>query len=345
MNPAPVLKVENLITRFRSNQRGKFVHAVDDVSIELYPGEIVGLVGESGCGKSTLGRTIVGLEKATSGRVLLDGVDLSTLHGAELRASRRALQYVFQDPYASLNERQTVGETLDEALRIHGLASATGRDHRTRELLDQVGLASAVRDRHTRELSGGQRQRVAIARSLAVNPRVLICDEPVSALDLSIRAQVMNLFLSLQKDLGVACLFIAHDLALVRQAATRVYVMYLGKIVEHGPSQEVYNRPSHPYAQMLLASVPEVDPVIERHRQAPQIIGEVPSPTDPPSGCRFRTRCPMAVEDCGIRLPPDVGLTAGHTAACLFAQELHGGRRSALRPEAISKHRMAVVSA
>lgn len=227
-------KSRKLADAFQERPAGKYVHAVDDVSIELYPGEIVGLVGESGCGKSTLGRTIVGLEKATSGRVLLDGVDLCSLSGAALRRSRRALQYVFQDPYSSLNDRQTVGETIDEALLIDGTYSLDERSRRTNELLDQVGLAHAVKDRHTRELSGGQRQRVAIARSLAVNPRVLICDEPVSALDLSIRAQVMNLFLRLQKDLGVACLFIAHDLALVRQAASRVYVMYLGKIVEHG---------------------------------------------------------------------------------------------------------------
>ncbi|WP_018236840.1 ABC transporter ATP-binding protein [Ensifer sp. BR816] len=330
MTNSPVLKVENLQTRFKSVQRGKFIHAVDDVSIELYPGEIVGLVGESGCGKSTLGRTIVGLEKASAGRVLLDGVDLSTLSGAALRKSRRALQYVFQDPYSCLNDRQTVGEAIDEALLIDGRSSQDERDRRTKELLDQVGLANAVKDRHTRELSGGQRQRVAIARSLAVNPRVLICDEPVSALDLSIRAQVMNLFLRLQKDLGVACLFIAHDLALVRQAASRVYVMYLGKIVEQGPSQELYDHPSHPYSQMLLASVPEVDPRVEKLRNGPLLVGEVPSPTNPPSGCRFRTRCPLAVESCSRKMPAAHGLSFGHSAACLFAPELHEGRRSAL---------------
>lgn len=326
----PVLKVENLQTRFKSVQRGNYVHAVDDVSIALYPGEIVGLVGESGCGKSTLGRTIVGLEKASAGRVLLDGVDLSTLSGSALRDSRRALQYVFQDPYSSLNDRQTVGEAIDEALLIDGVKSPAERSRRTKELLDQVGLAEAVKGRNTRELSGGQRQRVAIARSLAVNPRVLICDEPVSALDLSIRAQVMNLFLRLQKDLGVACLFIAHDLELVRQAATRVYVMYLGKIVEHGPSQELYDHPSHPYSQMLLASAPEADPIAERQRKAPLMIGEIPSPTNPPFGCRFRTRCPMAVDDCAQSQPSSLGLSSGHDAACLFAADLHRGSRSAL---------------
>jgi peptide/nickel transport system ATP-binding protein len=329
MTAQPVLKVENLHTRFPSAIRGKYVRAVDDVSLDLYPGEIVGLVGESGCGKSTLGRSIVGLERAHSGRVLLDGVDLGTLRGAEARRARQALQYVFQDPYSSLNDRQTVGEALDEALTIGGLA-APKRMSRLRELLDQVGLADAVRDRHTRELSGGQRQRVAIARSLAVNPRVLICDEPVSALDLSIRAQVMNLLLSLRRDLGVACLFIAHDLALVRQAASRVYVMYLGKIVEHGPSQELYDRPSHPYTQLLMASVPEADPEVERRRVPPQMIGEVPSATDPPSGCRFRTRCPLAMETCASDIPPPVAVAQGHAAACILSEELHARRRYAV---------------
>lgn len=331
MTQAPVLKVENLVTRFKGVERGKYVHAVDDVSIELYPGEIVGLVGESGCGKSTLGRTIVGLEQATSGRVLFDGVDLSSLSGSALRSRRRPLQYVFQDPYSSLNERQTIGEAIDEALLIDGMKSKPARERRIKELLDQVGLADAVKDRHTRELSGGQRQRVAIARSLAVNPRVLICDEPVSALDLSIRAQVMNLLLRLQKDLGVACLFIAHDLALVRQAASRVYVMYLGKIVEQGSSEEVYERPSHPYSQFLLASVPEADPVAERQRSVPVMAGEMPSPTNPPSGCRFRTRCPMALDDCGKKPTPVMSLSSRHSSACIFAKELHSGSRSALR--------------
>nr|WP_245445038.1 ABC transporter ATP-binding protein [Mesorhizobium soli] len=295
---------------------------MNDVSIVLHSGEIVGLVGESGCGKSTLGRSIVGLEKPESGRVIFDGVDLGSLSGNRLRAARRAVQYVFQDPYASLNDRQTVGEAIDEALIIVGVASKAERSARIGQLLDQVGLASAVRDRFTRELSGGQRQRVAIARSLAVEPRVLICDEPVSALDLSIRAQVMNLFLDLRDQLGVACLFIAHDLALVRQAATRVYVMYLGKIVEGGGSDEVYGRPSHPYTQMLLASVPEADPMIERRRKIPLIKGEIPSPTNPPSGCFFRTRCPLAVGECARIEPPTIFLTPTHRIACRFANEI-----------------------
>ncbi|MEK1931990.1 MAG: oligopeptide/dipeptide ABC transporter ATP-binding protein [Pararhizobium sp.] len=326
----PVLQVKNLVTSFPSVVRGKTVKAVNDVSITLNAGEIVGLVGESGCGKSTLGRSIVGLEKPQSGRVMLDGVDLGTLSGRRLRDARRAIQYVFQDPYASLNDRQTVGEAIGEALIIRGLRSREDRNARTADLLDQVGLASSIRDRFTRELSGGQRQRVAIARSLAVEPRVLICDEPVSALDLSIRAQVMNLFLSLQKDLGVACLFIAHDLALVRQAASRVYVMYLGRIVEAGSSEDVYSHPSHPYTQLLLASVPEANPLLERQRKVPLIAGEIPSPTNPPSGCTFRTRCPLAVADCAIRSPERQTLSGSHAAFCMFAADLFQKQRSAV---------------
>jgi len=319
----PILTVENLKTSFKGIERGKQVKAVDDVSITLYPGEIVGLVGESGCGKSTLGRSIVGLEKPDSGKIILGGVDLGCLSGPRLRKARRAIQYVFQDPYASLNERQTVAETIREALLIGGLSSRADQEKRVNALLDQVGLAAVFKERYTRELSGGQRQRVAIARSLAVEPRVLICDEPVSALDLSIRAQVMNLFLSLQKDLGVACLFIAHDLALVRQAASRVYVMYLGKLVEYGPSEAVYDTPSHPYTQLLLASAPDADPSRERARVVPLIVGEIPSPTNPPSGCRFRTRCPLAVEQCASALPPHLELSPAHASACHFAGDLH----------------------
>ncbi|ESX27455.1 MULTISPECIES: oligopeptide/dipeptide ABC transporter ATP-binding protein [unclassified Mesorhizobium] len=325
-----VLEVENLVTSYPSAMRGKTIKAVNDVSITLNAGEIVGLVGESGCGKSTLGRSIVGLEKPQSGRVIFDGVDLGSLSGGRLREVRRAVQYVFQDPYASLNDRQTVGEAIAEALIIKGMRSKEQRAARTTELLDQVGLATQVRDRFTRELSGGQRQRVAIARSLAVEPRVLICDEPVSALDLSIRAQVMNLFMGLRRDLGVACLFIAHDLGLVRQASSRVYVMYLGRIVEMGTSEDVYNHPSHPYTQLLLASVPAADPIEERNRKVPLLVGEIPSPTNPPSGCAFRTRCPLAVADCATALPPQIEVSAGHRAACVLAEKVFRGERSAL---------------
>ena len=324
MTSEPVLEVRDLVTHFKSVERGKVVRAVDGVSIALMPGEIVGLVGESGCGKSTLGRSIVGLERPTSGCILLDGSDLAGLRGRDLRTTRRAIQYVFQDPYASLNDRQTVGEAITEALVIKGLRDRAAQGRRVAELLDQVGLPASLSDRYARELSGGQRQRVAIARSLAVDPRILICDEPVSALDLSVRAQVMNLILELRRELGVACLFIAHDLALVRQAASRVYVMYLGRVVETGASQELYRNPRHPYTQALLASVPSADPRTERARRAPPIIGDIPSPTDPPSGCRFRTRCPIAIEACAGDSPAMVDVAPAHSAACLFAD---GGAR------------------
>jgi peptide/nickel transport system ATP-binding protein len=300
-----LLKVENLVTRFKSVERGKWVKAVDGVSIHLNPGEIVGLVGESGCGKSTLGRSIVGLEKPQSGRVLLDGVDLGTLSGRKLRETRRAIQYVFQDPYASLNDRQTIGEAITEALIIHGVSDHAEQRRRILELLDQVGLPAVLAERYPRELSGGQRQRVAIARSLAV--------------------EVMNLFLTLQKELGVACLFIAHDLALVRQAASRVYVMYLGKVIEGGSSLDVYARPGHPYTSALLASVPSADPRIEALREAPVLKGDIPSPTNPPSGCRFRTRCPQAMEICAVNEPATVALSSGHSAACVIAEQVHRG--------------------
>lgn len=320
---APLLRVENLVTRFKSVERGKWITAVDDVSIMLAPGEMVGLVGESGCGKSTLGRSIVGLERPQSGRVLFDGVDLAALSGRALREKRRAIQYVFQDPYASLNERQTIGEGIAEALAIVGISDRAEQRRRIHILLDQVGLSEELAQSYPRELAGGQRQRVAIARSLAVEPRVLICDEPVSALDLSIRAQVMNLFLKLHKELGLACLFIAHDLALVRQATSRIYVMYLGKIIEEGRSEELYTRPSHPYSRALLGSIPTADPRIEATREPPQIFGDVPSPINPPSGCRFRTRCPHAMDVCAGAQPQAVTLTPSHRSRCVIATDFY----------------------
>ena len=314
---SPVLEVRNLVTHFRSVQRGKTVKAVDGVSLHLNAGEIVGLIGESGCGKSTLSRSIVGLATPNAGQIILDGTDLSVLRGSALRKTRSAIQYVFQDPYSSLNNRQTIGEALEEALVIAGLP-AMRRSARVAELLDHVGLPAAITSRYGRELSGGQRQRVAIARALAMNPRVLIADEPVSALDLSVRAQVMNLFFDLSRDLGVACLLVAHDLALVRQAASRNYVMYLGKIVEEGASAQLYGDPRHPYSRALLASAPSPDPVVERARPRVPLTGEIPSPTNPPSGCRFRTRCPVVREACATKLPPPVEVAPGHKAACLF---------------------------
>jgi peptide/nickel transport system ATP-binding protein len=313
-----VLDVRNLTTRFKSRERNRWITAVDDVSIHLNAGEIVGLVGESGCGKSSLGRTIVGLERQQQGSVVLGDINLAKLSGRELRERRRAIQYIFQDPYASLSEWQTIGETLTEAFVIAHKVADNQLDARVSRLLDQVGLPSTMRNRFPRELSGGQRQRVAIARALAVEPSVLICDEPVSALDLSIRAQVMNLFLELQRDLGVAMLFIAHDLALVRQAASRVYVMYLGRIVEEGTSEEVHRRSQHPYTRSLLASVPQVDPRIAAVKGFVTLPGEIPSPVNPPSGCRFHTRCPLAQDICTQTPPPRQSDPGGHQFECHF---------------------------
>jgi peptide/nickel transport system ATP-binding protein len=313
-----LLQVENLVTRFKDRDSGAFIRACDGIDLVLGEAEIVGLVGESGCGKSTLGRTIVGLEEATSGRILFDGVDLLALGRSARRTMRRRIQFIFQDPYAALVARQTVGQMFEEALQISGERSAKARILRARELLGDVGLAPEVMERRPRELSGGQRQRICIARSLVMEPQVLICDEPVSSLDVSIRAQIMNLFLKLRDDKGMSLLFIAHDLAVVRQAATRVYVMYLGRVMEAGESEELYDRPMHPYSQALLSAVPDTDPRVERMRRPVLLKGDVPSPANPPSGCRFRTRCPAAAEICARSEPPVVQ-RGTQSARCHFA--------------------------
>lgn len=311
-----ILQVENLTTTFPGTVPGTRIRACDGIDLTIHEGEFVGLVGESGCGKSTLGRTIVGLEKPSAGRVVFDGVDLATLRGAKLRSFRRAVQYIFQDPYATLNPRQTIGEALSEGLAIFGIKDRMERARRARKLLDLVGLQTDADTRYPRELSGGQRQRVSIARALTVEPKLLICDEPVSALDLSIRAQIMNVFLDLQRELGMACLFIAHDLALVRQAAQRTLVMYLGRIVEAGESDSLYHAPAHPYTRALLSAVPHPDPRIERTRQRIILEGELPSPANPPSGCRFRTRCPVAQVDCAVKDPALHSSSASRIVAC-----------------------------
>ena len=317
----PILEVTDLVTHFRDDKTGGLIRACDGVSISISEGDIVGLVGESGCGKSTLGRTIVGLERPGSGRINYHGVEVLELSGNQRRNARRSIQYIFQDPYASLSPRQTVGMAIDEALLINGERNANARKQRTYELLDSVGLSRDMYDRYPREMSGGQRQRICIARALAANPRVMICDEPVSALDVSIRAQIMNLFLKLRDELGMASLLIAHDLAVVRQAASRVYVMYLGKIVEYGDSTVVYGSPAHPYTQSLLSAVPDPNPVVERSRKPILLVGDVPSPINPPSGCRFRTRCPVSREICE-QPPPERRIAGGHLAACHFAGEV-----------------------
>ena len=320
-----LLEVRHLVKHFQVggglfSGRGGLVRAVDDVSFSIKRGETLGLVGESGCGKTTTGRCILQLERPTSGQVIFEGRDLTTLEPAELRGVRRRMQVIFQDPYSSLNPRMTVGQILAEPLSVHGIVTnGPARRERVRELLHRVGLLPQHADRYPHQLSGGQRQRVGIARALAVEPKLIVCDEPVSALDVSIQAQIINLLEDLQAELGLTYLFIAHDLAVVRHISDRVAVMYLGKIVEVADRIELYERPLHPYTQALLAAVPIPDPQVEAARARSVLGGEVPSPLNPPSGCVFHPRCPIAVERCGGEIPPLREITPGHWAACLLA--------------------------
>ena len=296
------------------------VHAVDGVSFEIKRGETLGLVGESGCGKSTTGRTILQLYKPTAGSVHFDGVDLVSLKGEELRHMRRKMQMIFQDPYASLNPRMSVGDIVGEPLMVHNVATAKEIRDRVDHLLRLVKMEPSFATRYPHEFSGGQRQRIGVARALALQPSFIICDEPISALDVSIQAQVVNLLEELQEQFNLTYLFIAHDLSMVRHISDRVAVMYLGVIAELADRDEIYLHPLHPYTQALLSAVPIPDPVADARRQRVILEGDVPSPVNPPSGCRFRTRCPIADKICAEEKPEFRELKPGHFVACHFAE-------------------------
>jgi oligopeptide transport system ATP-binding protein len=320
-----LLEVRNLVKHFTvggglfGGQPG-LVRAVDGVSFSIRRGETLGLVGESGCGKTTTGRCILQLERPTSGQVLFEGRDLTTLDGRALRAVRRRIQVIFQDPYSSLNPRMTVGEIIAEPLAVHGIVTtAAGRRDRVRDLLNRVGLLPQHGTRYPHQMSGGQRQRVGIARALAMEPTLIICDEPVSALDVSIQAQIINLLEDLQAEFGLTYLFIAHDLAVVRHISDRVAVMYLGKVVEMADRKTLYDEPLHPYTKALLSAVPIPDPELEARRQHIVLRGEVPSPLNPPAGCVFHPRCPVAETRCQTTVPELREIRPGHWAACLLA--------------------------
>ncbi|MBI3327806.1 MAG: dipeptide ABC transporter ATP-binding protein [Nitrospinae bacterium] len=320
----PILKVQNLIKHFPMGGGGLFagpvgvVRAVDRVSFSIRRQETLGLVGESGCGKTTTARCILLLERPTAGEIIFEGRDLTRMTQTEVRPMRRKLQIIFQDPYSSLNPRMTVGQILAEPLKVHGIVSNRERRRkRVAELLSDVGLLSALADRYPHELSGGQRQRVGIARALGMEPSLLICDEPVSALDVSIQAQIINLLEDLQERFGLTYLFVAHDLSVVRHISDRVAVMYLGKIIEVAARQALYEEPLHPYTQALLSAVPIPDPEVEAHRERIVLGGEVPSPVNPPAGCVFHPRCPIAIVECKHVVPELREITPGHWAACI----------------------------
>lgn len=322
----PILSVRNLQKHFPTKRGGLFnaqrgvVKAVDGLNLDVYPGETVGLVGESGCGKTTAGRTILRLYEPTAGQVIFEGTDITEISRKELTSYRARMQMIFQDPYSSLNPRQTVGRIISAPFEIQGIEPEGGVKRRVQELLEVVGLNPEHYNRYPHEFSGGQRQRIGIARSIALNPRLIVADEPVSALDVSIQAQVINLLEDLQNEFNVAYLFIAHDLSVVKHISDRVAVMYLGKVMEFAKTDELFEHPRHPYTKALLSAVPVPDPNVERQRERIILSGDLPSPMNPPSGCVFNTRCWKATDKCRTEVPALVQISAGHELACHYPE-------------------------
>lgn len=321
----PLLVVEDLKVHYPIGKtlfkEGVTLRALDGVSFTVGKGEVVGLVGESGSGKTTLGRAVLRLVEPTSGKVRLGDKDVTALPSADLKALRSKMQIIFQDPYASLNPRMSVGQTLGEALMLHKIGTRKDRDQRIGDLLEQVGLPRSAAARFPHEFSGGQRQRIGIARALAVNPEFIVADEPVSALDVSIQAQIINLLQDLRRELGLSLLFIGHDLSVIEFLCDRVIVLYLGRVMEMGTAAELYSNPRHPYTRALLDAAPVADPTIRRERIT--LKGDLPSPVNPPSGCVFRTRCPYAIDACAEVVPPLETLESGHRVACIRSHELN----------------------